>query len=164
MSDGRMKSMADMLAAQPLFSGLDPEITDLLGGCAGNAHFADGSYLFKADEPADIFYLLRAGSVALELRMPGRTRLMLATVQPGDIVGASWILPPYRWRFDARAVSDVRATGIDAACLRDKCDANPAVGYEVFKRFLPVVADRLQSTRVRLLDIYGPPADVGRAL
>ena len=159
-----IKSMADILAAHPLFAGLDPKITDLLGGCAVNAHFSDGEYLFKADNPADTFYLLRGGNVALELRMPGRGKLTVQTLHPGHVVGASWILPPYRWRFDARAVGDVRATGIDAACLRGKCDDDPNMGYQVLQRFLPVVADRLQSTRLRLLDLYAPPADVGRAL
>ncbi|MCG8594405.1 MAG: Crp/Fnr family transcriptional regulator [Kiloniellales bacterium] len=164
MADGKIKSMADILAAHPLFEGLDPQITDLLGGCAGNAHFANGAYLFKADQPADAFYLLRAGDVALELCMPGRGRMTVQTVHPGHVVGASWILPPYRWRFDARAVGTVRATGIDATCLRDKCDADPHLGYQVMQRFLPIVAERLQTTRLRLLDLYAPPADVGRAL
>ncbi len=159
-----MKSMADILAAHPLFAGLDPEITDLLGGCAGNVHFVDGAYLFKADDPANTFYLLRSGDVALELRMPGRGRLTVQTVHAGQVVGASWILPPYRWRFDARAVGEVRATGIDATCLRAKCDADPRMGYQVMQRFLPIVAERLQTTRMRLLDLYAPPAEVGRAL
>ena len=164
MADSKMKSMADILAAHPLFAGLDKEITDLLGGCATNAHFAPGTHLFKEGEPADVFYLLRAGDVALELRMPGRGRLTVETVHPGHLVGVSWMLPPYRWRFDARAVDDVRATGVDATCLRNKCDAEPALGYQVLQRFLPVVAERLESTRLRLLDLYAPPADVGRAL
>ena len=164
MSDSNIKSMADILAAHPLFAGLDPEITDLLGGCAKNVHFSDGDYLFKVDGPADTFYLVRSGDVALELRMPGRGRLCVQTVPSGHVAGASWILPPYRWRFDARAVGTVRATGIDATCLRTKCDADPGMGYQVMQRFLPIVADRLQSTRLRLIDLYAPPAEVGRAL
>ena len=164
MADSKMKSMADILAAHPLFAGLDKEVTDLLGGCATNAHFAADTYLFEEGEPADVFYLLRAGDVALELRMPGRGRLTIETVHPGHLVGVSWILPPYRWRLDARAVGDVRATVVDAACLRNKCDADPRVGYQVMQRFLPVIAERLESTRIRLLDLYGPPAEVGRAL
>ncbi len=164
MTDSNIKSMAGILAAHPLFAGLDPEITDLLGGCAKNEHFSDGDYLFKADGPADTFYLVRSGDVALELRMPGRGRLCVQTVPAGHVAGASWILPPYRWRFDARAVGTVRATGIDATCLRTKCDADPGMGYQVMQRFLPIVAERLQSTRLRLIDLYAPPAEVGRAL
>ena len=164
MAENKFKSMADILAAQPLFMGLDPEITDLLAGCATNAHFQADAYLLKADAPADTFYLVRSGDVAVELRMPGRGRLTVQTVHPGHIVGASWFLPPYRWRFDARAVDTVRATGIDAACLRSKCDADPRIGYQVMQRFLPVVAERLQSARLRLVDLYAPPNEVGRAL
>ena len=164
MAKSSYKSMADILAAHPLFAGLDPKITDLLADCATNAHFQDGTYLFKTDDPADTFYLLRGGDVALELRLPGRGRLTVETIHPGHVVGASWILPPYRWRYDARAVGTVRATGIDAKCLRGKCDADPSTGYQVMQRFLPVVAARLQSTRLRLADLYAPPAEVGRAL
>ena len=163
MTDSNIKSMAAILAAHPLFAGLDPEITDLLGGCARNEHFADGDYLFKVDEPANTFYLVRSGDVAIELRMPGRGRLTVQTVHPGQVVGASWFLPPYNWRFDARAVGTVRATGIDAACLRGKCDADPEIGYQVMQRFLPVVAERLQSARLRLIELYAPPAEVGGA-
>lgn len=164
MAKSSYKSMADILAAHPLFAGLDPKITDLLADCATNAHFQDGTYLCKADDPADTFYLLRGGDVALELGLPGRGRLTVETIHPGHVVGASWILPPYRWRYDARAVGTVRATGIDAKCLRGKCDADPSTGYQVMQRFLPVVAARLQSTRLRLADLYAPPAEVGRAL
>lgn len=164
MAEGKIKSIADLLAAHPLFAGLDPAITDLLAGCARNVHFAAGAYLFRADDPADTFYLLRGGDVALELRMPGRGRLTVQTLHPGEVVGASWILPPYRWRFDARAIAEVRATSLDAACLRAKCDADPHIGYDVMKRFLPIVAERLQTTRLRLLDLYAPPAEVGRQL
>jgi len=96
--------------------------------------------------------------------MAGRGRLTVETVHPGHLVGASWMLPPYRWLFDARAVDDVRAIGVDASCLRNKCDADPRLGYQVMQRFLPVLAERLESTRLRLLDLYAPPADVGRAL
>lgn len=164
MADGNIKQMAEILDAHPLFAGLDKDITELLAGCASNVHFRAGSYLFRADQPADTFYLIRAGDVALELAMPGRGRLVVQTAHPGEVVGASWILPPYRWRFDARSLGDVRATSVDAACLRGKCDADPAMGYQVMQRFLPVVAQRLQTTRLRLVDLYAPAAEVGKAL
>ena len=164
MADSKMRSMPEILAEHPMFAGLGSEMTDLLAGCARNVHFDAGTYLFKEDEPADTIYLVRAGEVALELRMPGRGKLVVDSVGAGEVVGASWFLPPYRWRFDARAISQVRATSIDAGCLRGKCDADPALGYQVLQRFLPVLARRLQSTRLRLIDLYAPPADVGRAL
>ena len=159
-----IKTIPDLLLAHPLFKGLDREMLDFIAGCATNHRFATDTYLFHADDPADRFYLLRAGEVSIELAMPGRKRLAIQTLHAGSIVGATWILPPYRWRFDARATSDVRAVGIDADCLRGKCDDNPALGYEVFKRFLPVIADRLVATRMQLLDLYAPPAEVGAKL
>lgn len=158
------RSMADILAAHPLFAGLDRDLVELLAGCSRNMVFPRGAFLFKADGPADAFFLLRSGDVALELSMPGRESLTLQTLHPGHVVGASWLLPPYRWRFDARTMGEVRATSVDAACLRGKCDADPSLGYKVMQRFLPIVAERLQSTRLRLLDLYAPPADIGRGL
>ncbi len=158
------KTMGALLAEHPIFQGFDPEATEFLGGCASNHHFAFDEFLFRADQPAERFYLIRTGDVALELDMTGRKRLVIHTIHPGQIVGASWLLPPYRWRFDARALGDVRAFGIDATCLRNKCDANPDFGYAVFKRFLPLVAERLLATRMQLLDLYAPPVEVGAKL
>ena len=93
--------------------------------------------------------------MALELVAPGREPTVFATLGEGEIVGASWLIPPYRWSFDARAVTLTRAIGIDAACLRGKCDADPRLGYEMMKRFLPVFVKRLHETRLQVLDVYG---------
>ena len=71
------------------------------------------------------------------------------------MVGTSWLVPPYRWRFDARAVTLTRAIGIDARCLRDKCDADHHLGYEMMKRFLPEITRRLDEARMQLMDVYG---------
>jgi hypothetical protein len=65
------------------------------------------------------------------------------------------LFPPYRWLFDARALSRVRATAVDGACLRGKCEDDPVLGYDLMSRFAQVIIDRLQSTRLRLLDVYG---------
>lgn len=158
------KSMGDLLAEHPAFQGFDRETTEFLGGCASNHHFGVDEFLFRADQPSQRFYVLRSGDVAIELDMTGRKRLVIQTMHAGQIVGASWILPPYRWRFDARALSDVRAFGIDADCLRNKCDANPAFGYAIYKRFLPILAERLLATRLQLVDLYAPPAEIGARL
>ena len=74
---------------------------------------------------------------------------------PGEVVGASWLVAPYRTMFDARASTLVRAIGIDAACLRGKCDDDHDLGYEMMKRFIPILANRLQATRLQILDVYG---------
>jgi len=74
------------------------------------------------------------------------------------MVGLSWLIPPWRWTYDARAIDDTRAIAIDALCLRQKCEADHDLGYEMMKRFMPVVIQRLQATRLQILDVYGTHA------
>ena len=151
----QIKGLAEILAKQPLFEGFDVETMKFLESCAANQAFEEDEYLFRVGEPADKFFLLREGSVALELQIPGRTRLTVHTLHPGQFVGTSWLLPPYEMGLDARALNAVRAIAIDAQCLRRKLDEDPILGYQVVKRFLPIVADRLHGARLQLLDLYG---------
>jgi CRP/FNR family transcriptional regulator, cyclic AMP receptor protein len=139
----------------PVFAGLAPDDLSLLAGCASNVHFAAGDIIFREGDAANTFYLIRHGSIVLETFVPARGAMTIETLEPEEVVGWSWLFPPYRWHFDARALIDVRATAFDGACLRGKCDADPALGYELMSRFAQVVIDRLQWTRVRLLDVYG---------
>jgi CRP-like cAMP-binding protein len=127
----------------------------LVAGCARNHRFDAGAYLFREGEAANEFFLIRHGRVALEIVAPGQAPIVFATLGEGEIVGASWLVPPYRWTFDARAVELVRAIGIDAACLRTKCEADHHLGYEMMKRFLPVFVKRLHATQLQILDVYG---------
>ena len=106
--------------------------------------------LFREGEPADVFYVVRRGRVALELYVPARGPMTVETVEAGEVVGWSWLFPPYRWHFDARAVAPVRAIAVDGACLRGKCEDDPALGYELMQRFSAVLLDRLNATRLRL--------------
>lgn len=139
----------------PFFSGLEEGFCNLVCGCAKNVRFEAGQYLFQEDEPAQQFYLLRHGRVALELSAPGRGAVTFQTLGPGEIVGVSWLIPPYRCTYDAKALDLVRAIGMDAVCLRRKCDADHDLGYEMMKRFMPVLVQRLQATRLQILDVYG---------
>ncbi|TFH87046.1 cyclic nucleotide-binding domain-containing protein [Billgrantia azerbaijanica] len=150
-----MAYLERILGEHPFFAGLAAEHGRLVAGCARNRRFAAGEYLFREGEAADEFYLIRHGQVALETRVPGRAPLVFATLGEGEIVGASWLLPPYRWMFDARAVTLTRAIGLDAACLRGKCEADHHLGYDMMKRFLPIVVKRLHDTRLQVLDVYG---------
>ncbi|MEE9416397.1 MAG: cyclic nucleotide-binding domain-containing protein [Acidimicrobiales bacterium] len=153
-----MKSISDLLSEHPLFAGLAPEALELIAGCGKNVHFGQDDRILVENEPADVFYLIRVGRVALEVATPRRGPLVIETVGPGEVLGVSWMLPPYRWSFDARAVDSTRAVAIDAACLRDKCDEDPTLGYELFKRFAGLVRNRLQTTRLQLIDLYGNDA------
>ena len=153
-----METLERLVLAHPFFTGIDPAIGRIVIGCTRNLRFAPGEFLFREDEPANEFFLIREGNVALELHVPGRPPLVIATLGAGEIVGASWLVPPYRWNFDARAVAATRAFGVDATCLRAKCDADHHFGYEMMKRLLPVMVGRMQAARQQLLDVYGQSA------
>jgi len=137
------------------FAGLDEQFLKLVVGCAKNVRFESGQYLFREGSPADQFYLLREGRVALEIAAPGRAALSFLTVNEGEVVGVSWLIPPYRWTYDGRAMGLVRAIALDAKCLRDKCEENHDLGYEMMKRVVPIIVQRLHATRLQVLDVYG---------
>lgn len=149
-----MKGLEELLASHPFLGGLDQGILDVIAGCARNVRFEAGAYICRESEPADSFYLLRHGRVALEMHTPARGAIAFQTLEAGEILGASWLVPPYRWDFDARAIELTRAFAFDAACLRDKCEADHHLGYELMKRFVPELVRRMQSARLQRADLY----------
>ena len=150
-----MRTIETLLGDVPIFRDMPPEALDLLSGCASNVRFADDEMLFREGDDADVFYVIRHGRVALETFVPARGPVTIETIDPGEVVGWSWLFAPYRWHFDARSLGLVRATQFDAACLRAKCEQDPAFGYDLILRFTQVLIERLQWTRLRLLDLYG---------
>jgi CRP/FNR family transcriptional regulator, cyclic AMP receptor protein len=153
-----VETIEGVLRAVPLFAGLEPAALELVAGCGSNVHFDAGELLFREGDAADTFYVVRHGSVALETFVPARGSSVIETLEAGEVVGWSWLFAPYRWHFDARALNTVRATAFDGACLRGKCDADPKLGYDLMSRFAQVLIERLQWTRLRLLDVYGHAA------
>ena len=150
-----METIEQILKGVPLFAGLTEPEFELIAGCGTNVQFEEGERLFKDGEQADTFYVLRHGSIALETFVPTRGAVTIETLEAGEVVGWAWLFPPYKWHFDARALSTVRATSFDGACLRGKCETDPQFGYDLMSRFTQVVIERLQWTRQRLLDMYG---------
>jgi len=150
-----IQGMEGILKAHPFFAGLQDSYRELVSGCARNAHVSAGEYLFCEGDPADWFYLIRHGRAALQLTAPGRKAVVFQTVGEGELAGVSWLIPPYRWTYDARALEDIRAIAVNARCLRDKCEADHDLGYDMMKRFMPVLVGRLQATRLQILDVYG---------
>jgi CRP-like cAMP-binding protein len=151
--------MKALLAAHPLLAGFDAETVAQLAGCARNLTWRAGETIFREGDPADRAFILRAGDVAVEIAAPGRAPMVVETLHPGDVLGWSWLTPPHRAMADARAMTDVRAIALDAACLRRKCDESPALGYQMFKAWLPHLAARMKAQRLQMLDLYG--ADAG---
>jgi len=149
-----METLEHIVAGHPFFAGLESYHTNLLTGCASNVRFEKGTYIFKEGEEANEFYLIRAGKVALEIFAPQRKPIMLATLGEGEILGWSWLLPPYQWKFHAHAVEPVRAIALDGKCLRTKCEQNHDLGYEMLKRFARIMEQRLEATCLQLLDVY----------
>lgn len=150
-----MEGLERIIREHPFFAGLGEGFCSLVCGCAKNVRFEADDYLFHEGEAADQFYVIRHGRVALELSAPGRGAITIQTLAEGEIVGVSWLIPPYRWTNDARALELVRAIAIDGACLRRKCEADHDLGYEMMKRFVPILVQRLQATRLQILDVYG---------
>lgn len=150
-----MEGLERIVKEHPFFAGVDEAFCNTVCGCAKNVRFEAGEYLFHEGEPADWFYLLRHGRVALQLTAPGRGAVTFQTVGEGEIVGVSWLIPPYRWTYDAKAIELTRAIAMDATCLRQKCESDHDLGYEMMKRFMPILIQRLQATRLQILDVYG---------
>ena len=154
-----MRTLDALIVESPVFKGLDQDQLELIAGCASNTVFAAGDRLFREGDQADTFFLIRHGLVALDAYVPNRGQLTMETVGPGEILGWSWLLPPYRWHFTGRAVDLVRAIQFDGACLRGKCEDDPVLGYELLNRFAQVLVSRLQATRLQLMDVYGDRHD-----
>ncbi len=155
-----MDNLHRILAGHPIFEGLDESMIEILVGCASNVRLERGTYVFHEGDPADRFYLVREGTIALEVHAPNAPSLLVDTLHAGDVLGWSWLFPPYHWRHDARVVEPTRAIAMDGTCLRGKCDQDPVLGYELMGRFARIVIDRLQATRLQLMDVYGHAARV----
>ncbi len=152
-----MQTIAEYLPQHPFFAGLPEPVVALVAGCAVNVHFHPGQHLFHEGEPADTFYVIRHGRVSLEVHAPAGSPVVVDSAHADDVVGWSWLVPPYRWLFDARATEETSAIAFDGACLREKCETDPAVGYAMLQRVVRVMSTRLHSARIRLLDVYGAP-------
>lgn len=140
-------------------SGMRADHLAALAGCARELTFEPGQVLFREGGVADTLYLIRSGTVALEMFVPARGSISIDTVGAGDLVGWSWLFPPYRLQFDARALTAVTAGAVDAACLRTRMAQDPELAADLLFHLAQVLAGRLSATRMRLLDVYRNPAE-----
>ncbi len=150
-----MRSVEQLLADRPFFAGLDDRAIALIAGCAGNVHYRPGEYLFRQNDPADRFYVLRRGRVELSISSPNQGPLVLQTFEDEDVVGWTWLVPPYRWEADGRAGEPTDTIAFDGECLRHKCEDDPVLGYELLKRAAGAMNTQLFGALARLLDLYG---------
>ena len=149
------ETVRDLLAGHAFLAGFPSEVVDLVAESAEPVVFHRGVLLFREGSAAEVAYMITGGHVAIEIHAPNRGPMVVETIGPGHVVGLSWAAPPFRYQFDARAIDDVEAVAVDAAGLRAALAEYPALGFLFLSRLTGVILERLQATRIRLLDIYG---------
>ena len=142
------------LEQHPFLLGLTPEQVSAIACGSRELSFPAGALLLREGEQANTLYLLRSGRVVLEQNVPGRGPTWLETLKAGDILGLSWLFPPYRWHLDARAVEPVDAFALDVSCLRGPTPEHPVLEPALAMRLLRHLYDRLERVRLQRLDIY----------
>ena len=150
-----MESLAKVLKEHPFLKGMEERHIDLITGCASNVVFKTDEFIFREGDEANQFYFIRHGKIIIETYIPEKGPMAIQTREEGDVTGWSWLVPPYRWHFDARAAELTRAIALDGKCLRGKLQDDHELGYELMRRFTIIMAERLEATRIQLLDMYG---------
>ena len=146
-----MEVTAESLAAHPFLHGMSRDHLAVLADTASDVTFPARHRLFEDGGRATRFWLIQSGYVALDLHVPGQGRTKMDTIGMGELLGWSWLFPPYTWAFGAVAACPVEAFEFDGRMVRARCESDPAFGYELTQRLARVVAKRLQATRVRLI-------------
>jgi CRP-like cAMP-binding protein len=152
-----METLSDIVASHPFTEGLDKRYLDLLVECATCERFGVRQPIFQESFEADRFYLIHTGHVALQVFVPGGGLTTIQTVGAGEALGWSWLYPPYRWHFGATAIEPTEAVVLDARRLREEMRENHDIGYAIAMRVGQLTLERLQATRMRLLELYDVP-------
>jgi CRP/FNR family transcriptional regulator, cyclic AMP receptor protein len=155
------KNLEARIGAHPFLSGMKPDHIKILAECALPTQFEADQLIFRAGETANRFYLIGSGQVVLEGAAVAEGRVIIDVVSAGDLLGWSWLFPPYIWQFDARASKPTTAIFFYGTILREYCEKDPALGYELFKRMSEVITRRLQSARGKLIEEIQKTRDHG---
>lgn len=145
-----MRPLLDLLQQQNFLQGMAPAHLQILTHCATRVEFAAAKTLANEGDAADYFYIVRKGLIALELSGPGSTWIAVESVGAGEVLGWSWIVPPHRWRYRARTVESTQALALGGPQLRAACEADEALGYDLLKRFVQLMGQRIEASRYRL--------------
>ena len=148
---------ASMLSNHAFVRGMSPGYVERLADAAVEIGVPAGYRFFEEGGPADRFWLVTAGHVALDLHTAQRASLIVETLGAGDVLGLSWLSPPCEWQFGAVAVEPTTAFELDAAAVIALCDSRPEFGYQIVRRMAAVASRRLHATRIRVLDLYAAP-------
>lgn len=146
-------NLADEIGETPFFTGLSHQHVRLLASAACRTRFSEGQVIFRQGETANRFYLIEEGVIELEATLePGECRIVAGAITRGGVLGWSWLFAPYEWQFTARALNQTSAIFFYGTVLREHCEADPSLGFELFKRMAQEMVKRLQSARRRLLE------------
>jgi CRP-like cAMP-binding protein len=150
------KPIRERLGESGFFRELPSEARDFLAAHATTRRLREGDVVFHFGEPAGRFYLVTAGHVSVEVAAIEGPSLQLQDLGPGMVLGWSWLIPPHRWSFQARAKTPAEIIEFDGAAVLAECEANPKFGYELLKRFSALMSDRLQHARQRMIEEWRP--------
>jgi CRP-like cAMP-binding protein len=152
-----MPSTADYLTAHAFFSALSEDYIKLLSEFVVERQVAKGEVLFQQGKVADKFYLVRKGQISVQVPALVGPPLELQILGENQMLGWSWLIPPYRWNFMARAVEDTELLEFDGQAILARCENDPKFGYELFKRFTALMSERLNAARQKMMDQWNPP-------
>ncbi len=151
------RSIEDYLSTHPFFSGMDESFLRFLTDCATELAIKKGDILFRQGKPADTFYLLRDGQISIQVPALVGPSLEIQHLGDDQLLGWSWLIPPYRWNFLARAETDSDLLEFDGKAILKRCGEDPKFGYELYKRFAALMSERLDAARQRMMDQWNPP-------
>ncbi|HTT44797.1 MAG TPA: cyclic nucleotide-binding domain-containing protein [Thermoplasmata archaeon] len=155
MTETHSEAISDRVQHHPFMAGMDPTLVVAMSAKAEERTYDTGEMLVREGRPAEEFFLVLDGKIALEVGSVEHQAITVETIGRGEVLGWSWLVAPYRWRFDARATKPTQVIAINAAAARYALAAHPALSYQFLLKLLPVIAERLENTRVQLLDIHG---------
>ncbi len=146
-----------VLGAQPFLRGMPADQLARLAELCTHVSVPAGQRLFEEGSKADKFWIIDAGQVALDAIVPGRGRLIIERLGRKDVIGLSWMMPPYQWHYGAITTQAMQAYEFNVPAVRAACEADPVLGFELSRRFSAIALHRLQATRIKLLEACAQP-------
>jgi CRP-like cAMP-binding protein len=150
-------TIQQQIAEQQFLVGMKSEFTKFLADHAQRRSLDRDEILFRYDTEAEHFHLVVSGKIAIEVAAIEGPPLELQELGPGAILGWSWLIPPYRWHFQARAKDTSEIIEFDGQAVRDRCESDAEFGYEILKRFSALMSERLSSAREQMMEEWSPP-------
>lgn len=150
------KDIKQVLSDAPLFQGMSAEYVERLAAHASEKTVENGTCLFRSGDPAKHFYLLVEGDISIEIPAVSGPTLQVQRLTPVRVLGWSWLLPPFKWSFNARAEDESRVLEFDGEAVLEACESDPAFGFEVIKRFSRLMAERLDAAHKKMMEQWSP--------